>query len=568
VECQGHLIEGSEFCLSHSSDFEKSQFLSRLSPGDDLNLRGTHFTEELLDQLIDCMRSPSSGRITLGEVDFEEAIFEGQVDLAHAHFTKTADFTNAVFVKSALFNDTFFDDDTYFEGVMFQDRAPFGRAQFAADAVFSGAIFCDGAGFGNAAFSARAWFRGVRIEKVAYFADARFAGNIDFDGVAISGLADFSGCRFEQAEQLGPIVCKNKIDLSSALFDVPVVIEAAASEVNCRRVRWNSKATLRTRYATIDLTDAFFEYPLAITHRVEPFLTHHGEVVDESALLHGRAQRSSLASLGGVDTAHVLVAGIDLSACRFSGSFHLDQIQIERGDFAASPKGFRRKGLRIIKWTKRRTLIEEHHWRASVNPGIGVTANGWQRAAEGSEIASPATLAVLYRQLRKALEDGKNEPDAADFYYGEMEMRRRDSTRPLGERFLLAFYWMISGYGLRAGRAVAWLFTAATVTLLALTLWGIPKDSPESAIAGEIANGRIILKTKKDEPINPKGPLPKRIDGVRLEKSLSVTLNSVVFRSSGHDLTTTGSYIEMASRLVEPVFLGFAVLAIRGRVKR
>jgi hypothetical protein len=36
----------------------------------------------------------------------------------------------------------------------------------------------------------------------------------------------------------------------------------------------------------------------------------------------------------------------------------------------------------------------------------------------------PARLAVLYRQLRKAQEDAKNEPGAADFYYGEMEMRR------------------------------------------------------------------------------------------------------------------------------------------------
>ncbi|GAA2972981.1 hypothetical protein GCM10010446_66780 [Streptomyces enissocaesilis] len=37
-------------------------------------------------------------------------------------------------------------------------------------------------------------------------------------------------------------------------------------------------------------------------------------------------------------------------------------------------------------------------------------------------------MAALYRQLRKSLEDGKNEPDAADFCYGECEMRRHDSA--------------------------------------------------------------------------------------------------------------------------------------------
>ncbi|XXZ47389.1 hypothetical protein AAGT00_00005 (plasmid) [Streptomyces cavourensis] len=41
-----------------------------------------------------------------------------------------------------------------------------------------------------------------------------------------------------------------------------------------------------------------------------------------------------------------------------------------------------------------------------------------------------------------------------------------------------------------------------------------------------------------------------------------------VFRSSGQDLTTAGTYSEMTSRLAEPVLLGLAVLAIRNRVKR
>ncbi|MCM2416101.1 pentapeptide repeat-containing protein [Streptomyces sp. RKAG290] len=52
------------------------------------------------------------------------------------------------------------------------------------------------------------------------------------------------------------------------------------------------------------------------------------------------------------------------------------------------------------------------------------------------------------------------------------------------------------------------------------------------------------------------------------EGSLRVVINSVVFRSSGQDLTTAGTYTEMASLLVEPALLGLAVLAVRGRVKR
>ncbi|GGV43211.1 hypothetical protein GCM10010495_71050 [Kitasatospora herbaricolor] len=47
-----------------------------------------------------------------------------------------------------------------------------------------------------------------------------------------------------------------------------------------------------------------------------------------------------------------------------------------------------------------------------------------------------------------------------------------------------------------------------------------------------------------------------------------MVVNSVVFRSSGQNLTLAGTAVEMASRIGEPVLLGLAALAVRGRVKR
>ncbi|MGP8300196.1 hypothetical protein ACTPOK_20145 [Streptomyces inhibens] len=42
----------------------------------------------------------------------------------------------------------------------------------------------------------------------------------------------------------------------------------------------------------------------------------------------------------------------------------------------------------------------------------------------------------------------------------------------------------------------------------------------------------------------------------------------MVFRSAGQGLTLPGTYIEMASRVVEPVLLALVLLALRSRVKR
>ncbi|MGW0792323.1 hypothetical protein ACWD04_29880 [Streptomyces sp. NPDC002911] len=77
--------------------------------------------------------------------------------------------------------------------------------------------------------------------------------------------------------------------------------------------------------------------------------------------------------------------------------------------------------------------------------------------------------------------------------------------------------------------------------------------------------GKVTFEIDQFDPQSPTGD---RYTGERFEKALYVTRRSVVFRSSGRDLTTTGSYIEMASRVAEPILLGRAVLAVRNRVER
>lgn len=158
-----------------------------------------------------------------------------------------------------------------------------------------------------------------------------------------------------------------------------------------------------------------------------------------------------------------------------------------------------------MRWTPRRTLAEEHHWRAAQGQP------GWTAAPAGVEVVQPAGLAPVYRQFRKSFEDGKNEPDAADFYYGEMEMRRCDRNRPGAERVLLALYWAVSGYGLRASRALGWLLGAMAATVLVMMLWGLPVDDPKPSTTGRLNGQDISLTTDKSDPVNPTGSLSSRL---------------------------------------------------------
>jgi hypothetical protein len=364
------------------------------------------------------------------------------------------------------------------------------------------------------------------------------------------------------------------LDLDGVVFGTPVTVEAAAREVSLRRVRWAATAALRLRYADVNLAGAVLEYPLTLAAEPAPFAIGGGDDLPEDVLA-GRDKGVRAVSASGVDCAHLTLTDVDLSGCRFAGAVHLDQLHLEGSvDFAQPPAGWRRRGPLPLRWSRRQVLAEEHHWRAAADggPASGEPAgSGWRPGPhhpDRERTPGPRAVAAIYRQLRKSLEDGKNEPDAADFYYGEMEMRRHDATRPRAERWLLTVYWAVSGYGLRASRALAWLGVAMAVTVLALMLWGLPAETPRQEFSGRQTGPDISLTDNTPDPVNPTGPLSERVTSGRFEAALRVVINSTVFRSSGQDLTTAGTYTEMTSRFAEPVLLGLAVLAIRARVKR
>ncbi|MBD0420451.1 pentapeptide repeat-containing protein [Streptomyces sp. TRM S81-3] len=556
VGCRGIHIPGHTSCLAHLADADRDAYLAGPASRSGADYTGTPFTPGLLRRLLRALRTSDDRFPFLSTVRFDHATFTGDVWFDDMTFPSDASFEGAVFTGETSFAGVTFTSDVFFE-----------RAAFGADVSFHGVTFTAGAFFQEAAFTGDTSFDDSDFHGGADFAWAAFAGETSFQRALFRNVS-FKGARFEAESQLGPLACGSRVQLDGAVFTVPVTVEAAARAVTCVRTRWASAATLNLRHAELDLTDAVLECPLTVSARSTPFSSGPGDPLPET-LLSGHDPGVRLTSIGGVDAAHVALYDIDLTDCRFAGAVHLDQLRVDGWcTFAGTPGGIRRHQLLPWWWGRRSTLAEEHHWRAqSARPAL---AHGWTPPPADTPVLRPAALAALYRQVRKSLEDGKNEPDAADFYYGEMEMRRHDTTRPPAERALLTAYWAVSGYGLRASRALAWLLGAMAATVLALLLWGVPAVDPKPATTGRqvTAGQELTLTTGTPDPVNPTGPWSERVTTERFEKALRVAINSVVFRSSGQNLTTAGTYTEMTSRIAEPVLLGLAVLAVRGRVKR
>jgi hypothetical protein len=249
---------------------------------------------------------------------------------------------------------------------------------------------------------------------------------------------------------------------------------------------------------------------------------------------------------------------LDLDKLRVEGPIH----------FASSPKTWR--------WTERRTLAEEQLWRHARSPAQGWSppsdqAGTWVAEQSGQPIqrADPDHVAPLYRALRKAEEDAKYEPGAADFYYGEMEMRRHAHTTTWVEKWLLWAYWLVAGYGLRASRALLTLLVvlAAATALLAWVGFPTPLPPANPPITGTITGGPTVQHVRLDPSPAPPRP-PTRSFVARCGTAWWVAVEAAVFRSPDQTLTPAGRHVQTVVRFFGPVLLGLALLSVRGRVKR
>jgi hypothetical protein len=167
--------------------------------------------------------------------------------------------------------------------------------------------------------------------------------------------------------------------------------------------------------------------------------------------------------------------------------------------------------------------------------------------AEEERSLRPADIALLYRALRKGREDSKDEPGAADFYYGELEMRRHDRTASWPERVVLWLYWLVAGYGLRATRALSCLLgllVVATVLLAVVGFKPAPSAAPLTAtIAGTPRQQRILFTATPQPAMTAERPLPDRLGTAAL-----VAAEGAVFRTSDQALTYRGRLIQATLR--------------------
>ena len=473
-------------------------------------------------------REASLRKMTFGvNASFEGASFAGESSFSGSEFAKAANFADATFAAGISFRRTTFGELATFRRVTFGDRAWFTDASFAPGVAFANSTFAGRTRFNRTTFGDRASFEAVR-----------FAGQTSFEEAVFVGRASFRLATFERARSFGPVLAVETLSLDQGAFLAPARIEISAQRLFATGTRFPEGADLRVRWAEVVLDLADFGGP-GILARSSPFKNlNETRLTDE---LRAEEARPRLVSMRGANVGELAVSGVDLSACRFAGAHNLDRLRLEGGSiFARSPRGT----------SRRQVIAEEQEWRAA--PSRRGRWPRWRRRrwprwsapefpvasdnVEKPEALTPNSIASIYRDLRRGRESNGDSPGAADFYYGEMEMRRHDPTLPRAERVTLWLYWLVSGYGLRSLRALAALLITIIVFAF-LFRW--------SGFTPEIGFTHSLL--------------------------FSAESTSNLFRTPeapGTSLTQTGEALQIALRLLGPLFFGLALLSLRGRIRR
>ncbi len=238
---------------------------------------------------------------------------------------------------------------------------------------------------------------------------------------------------------------------------------------------------------------------------------------------------------------NALFRDLSLRRCHFRDATGLEESRFENVDWGTAPKCVWRWQWPQYLWRHRLPtwLIRR---RSVIGDELMARAVRLPRYYSGAERA--------YHQLLKTYESQRDFPEAEDFHYGEMEMRRLRGFQPI-----LTLYGAVNGYGHSWPRAFAWLLL---LVLLCAFVYGwsglqaIGSPSPDWVAA----NSAYLF--------------PPYVDWGTFLRSLTYSVRSAVLQPerSVQPASDIGLAVQAFEFVMGPILIALTGLALRRKFKR
>lgn len=479
------------------------------------------------------------GATFAGEAKFGGATFTGDARFGGTTFTGNTGFETTTFTGHAGFERARFRGSAWFDEATFTSTAEFDNTRFSRDAVFGGASFSGHAGFDDAWFSSVAEFDGATFASTVVLRRTTFVGDAAFDRVTFSGDAVFEGAAFTSAARFDGSTFTGDARFGSATFtgDVWFEVVSFTGDAVFGGATFTSVATFdgatfvsgtldldATGSGLVMLSNLQLARPLVVKLGAVP-TSLRDSVIDQPVTFRpNRSGAGRLTEVRGCTLTRpvTIPPEASMTTTRFVGTVGLDQLR-----FVGDPRW---PTARPGRFSRPRRCVAD--------------------ATDQREAPDLAQLEGLYRQLRASLEASKSHPGANDFYWQELECRRRRAGCGQFEWWLLGAYRVFLGYGIKALNPAIWWIA---LTALLASLFTFHTD-------------RLL------DP-NPPGTSdePAALPAVRdFPNSLAFVMQNAtnVLRTIDSGLDWDGTLLLIAGRFLAVAFLAGTFWALRSRITR
>ncbi len=528
--CAGERVLG-EACLRHASDSTRVTYLQAVvQAGASVGMKGVEIDEPLWTSVlaaltdddaviatpISCLGASLSFRPKLcelvftGHVEFSGAVLEEGIEATDCTFGAGLRLGFADLGRSpSVFQRCSVTSETYADCAFAEQHLAFMSCEFHGDVSAKGFV-------GDIRFDDSQLHRSLALDFAALkhlsLSESVVHRQLTMDRTA-AGWINARGAHFLGATVIGELTTDSGFSLEGARFDSRVQL-ALTGNLDLKGATFRAGGRFSVDEATINLERVILGDPLVVVGK-------------------GSAE---VLSIQAADAGLLSFASVKMSRCVFYGAHNLQAISLEPSvELASAPRPLRARRRCIADecaWRARHSLLRRKDW---VIPGTWlepVRPEVEPQPNIGFPNLGADQVGTTYRALRASFENRADQGGADDFYFGEMEMRRRSEHSSRAERGLIWAYWLVSGYGLRAWRSLIFL----------LTLW----------LSGTILFEHVGF----DKPAGIKGG------------ALASAQSIVPGVSVSGALTQSGRAIDLVLTVLGPVFIALALLAVRNRIKR
>lgn len=460
-----------DYCLLHLPDEAKNKVDFNAMLEDEIdNQRDNHLVNIEGIYFNTPFRYESHGLNDLESISAHNTVFAEKADFRGIIVKKEANFANSTFKKDALFGEASFEGKARFSEVTFEKYCQFTEATFSRLASFHKVAFKDETDFDDAFFKDDADFANSKFEKEAFFDSCKFNKEARFQDAIIND-GNFNSAKFDGSAMF------RRTELDYVYFSDTIFSKNTSFQLS--------------KLSNVEFVDAVFEGELDFS-----YLHYH------SSLVFRRSDIHKVATFAGAKFSNLSFDNTEFHSAPFFQYADLGNANFHNIDFPwgtifrwaniseasfydGSLEGVlfsNCKGLENCQFIHPRWLIRNGRWTLADE----VIARGLD---EYKSMIDEKYLPEIryqecersYREIRANYEQHKNYPDAGQFHFGEMEMRRLGISNRFRRTFSLETgYWLFGGYGERW----LWAFLSVASFLLIGTLvyasQGFTETSPKT----------------------------------------------------------------------------------------